>query len=270
MRFLNIILVGALFGAPIPAFAEDPPPFPEFTFKMGKPPKKGAQKRITVQIEPEASPNPQTTPDDDAPGATPKLASYAWFWTKVSPKLSMDGAKRLDLAMQSLGDGPNGMTVRGPRLQTVQEIAQRHGADILRATIGTRVSPALAIAVISVESAGKTAAVSSKGAQGLMQLMPGTAERFGVAKSLVPGENIKGGVAYLDWLMGEFGDDPILALAGYNAGENAVKSHEGVPPFAETRDYVPKVLAAYDVARALCKTPPVLITDACALNIAMK
>ena len=66
----------------------------------------------------------------------------------------------------------------------------------------------------------------------------------------------------------EFGNDPVLALAGYNAGENAVKSHEGVPPFAETRDYIPKVLAAYEVARALCKTPPVLITDACALTIA--
>ena len=181
----------------------------------------------------------------------------------------MDGAERLTLAMQSLGEGPDGVKVRSPRLQTVQKIAQTHGPDILRATIGTRVSPALALAVISVESSGQTAAVSSKGAQGLMQLMPDTARRFGVADSLAPGENIKGGVAYLDWLLAEFGGDPILALAGYNAGENAVKSHKGVPPFAETRDYVPKVLAAYDVARALCKTPPVLITDACALNIAM-
>jgi soluble lytic murein transglycosylase-like protein len=101
-----------------------------------------------------------------------------------------------------------------------------------------------------------------------MQLMPDTAERFGVTDRLSPAENIKGGVAYLDWLMEEFGNDPVLALAGYNAGENAVKSHEGVPPFAETRDYVPKVLAAYEVARSLCKTPPVLITDACALTIA--
>jgi soluble lytic murein transglycosylase-like protein len=270
MRFLKIILIGALSGVPLSALAEDPPPFPEFTFKMGKPPKKGAKNRITVQIEPETGAGPQTAPADGAPDATAKPASYAWFWTQVSPKLSVDGAERLDLAMQSLGDGPDGVKVSSPRFQIVQEIAKRHGADILRATIGTRVSPALALAVISVESSGRTSAVSSKGAQGLMQLMPATAERFGVADSLEPGENIKGGVAYLDWLMREFGDDPILALAGYNAGENAVKSHEGVPPFAETRDYVPKVLAAYDVARALCKTPPVLITDACALNIAMK
>lgn len=267
MRLFNVFLIVALSGAPIPVFAEDPPPFPEFTFKMGKPPEKGAKKRITVQIESEAEPAPK---DDVAPDATPQIASYAWFWTKVSPKLSVDGAKRLNLAMQSLGDGPDGLKVRSPRLQAVQAIAQAHGADILRTTLGTRVSPALALAVISVESSGKTEAVSAKGAQGLMQLMPDTAERFGIEDSLLPGENIKGGVAYLDWLMKEFGNDPVLALAGYNAGENAVKSHEGVPPFAETRDYVPKVLAAYDVARALCKTPPVLITDACALNIAMK
>ncbi|MEL7258718.1 MAG: lytic transglycosylase domain-containing protein, partial [Pseudomonadota bacterium] len=62
--------------------------------------------------------------------------------------------------------------------------------------------------------------------------------------------------------------DAVLALAGYNAGENAVKKYEGVPPFAETRDYVPKVLAAFQVARGLCKTQPELVTDACALTVA--
>ncbi len=253
---------------PIPVFAGDPPPFPEFTFKMGKPPQKGASKRINVQIEPDAAPAPKSAEQDKTPDATTSLAHYAWFWTKVSPERSVNGSERLILAMQSLGDGPGGQAVQSPRLQTVQQIAQAHGPDILRSTLGTRVSPALALAVISVESSGKTSAVSHKGAQGLMQLMPDTAKRFGVNDSLSPAENIKGGVAYLDWLMKEFGNDPVLALAGYNAGENAVKSHEGVPPFAETRDYIPKVLAAYEVARALCKTPPVLITDACALTIA--
>ena len=68
----------------------------------------------------------------------------------------------------------------------------------------------------------------------------------------------------------EFKGDVVLALAGYNAGENAVKKHGGVPPYTETRDYIPKVLAAYEVARGLCKTQPELITDACALNLAMK
>jgi len=103
-----------------------------------------------------------------------------------------------------------------------------------------------------------------------MQLMPDTAARFGVADALAPAANIGGGVAYLDWLIGEFGGDVILALAGYNAGEGAVRAHGGVPPFAETRDYVPLVLAAFDVARGLCKTRPELVTDACAFDLAMK
>jgi soluble lytic murein transglycosylase-like protein len=79
----------------------------------------------------------------------------------------------------------------------------------------------------------------------------------------VPAQNILGGVKYLNWLMGKFDYDPILVLAGYNAGEGSVLNHDGVPPYPETRDYVPKVLAAFQVARGLCKTPPELITDGC-------
>ena len=96
-----------------------------------------------------------------------------------------------------------------------------------------------------------------------MQLIPATADRFGVADSMVPRQNIQGGVAYLDWLLKEFNGDPVLALAGYNAGEGAVAKYSGVPPFAETRAYVPKVLAAWNVARGLCLTRPELISDGC-------
>ena len=96
-----------------------------------------------------------------------------------------------------------------------------------------------------------------------MQLMPPTAARFGVADSFDAADNIKGGVAYLAWLMEEFDRDPILVLAGYNAGEGAVRTNGGVPPYAETRAYVPKVLAAWQVARGLCMTPPELVTDGC-------
>jgi soluble lytic murein transglycosylase-like protein len=96
-----------------------------------------------------------------------------------------------------------------------------------------------------------------------MQLMPATAARFGVADSFDAAQNIRGGVAYLDWLMAHFGGDPILVLAGYNAGEGAVRDHAGVPPFAETRAYVPKVLAAYRVARGLCRRPPARLADGC-------
>jgi soluble lytic murein transglycosylase-like protein len=153
--------------------------------------------------------------------------------------------------------------VAAPRLQAMQEIARSQGIPILRSTIGTKVSPALVLAVIAVESAGRADAVSGASAQGLMQLMPATAERVGVADRTDPAENIRGGTAYLAWLLDHFGRDPVLALAGYNAGEGAVRRNGGVPPFAETRDYVPKVLAAWSVARALCRTPPQLLSDGC-------
>jgi len=142
-----------------------------------------------------------------------------------------------------------------------------HGTDILKATIDKDVSPALVLAVISVESAGRIDAVSSAGAQGLMQLIPATATRFGVGDASDAGQNIQGGAAYLDWLMQEFGHDPLMVLAAYNAGENAVKNNGGVPAYAETRDYVPKVLAAWQVAQGLCLTPPELVSDPCVFKV---
>ena len=89
------------------------------------------------------------------------------------------------------------------------------------------------------------------------------AARFGVEDAFDPAQNIAGGVAYLDWLLEEFERDPILALAGYNAGEGAVRNAGGVPDFAETRDYVPRVLATWASARLLCLTPPELVSDGC-------
>ena len=124
----------------------------------------------------------------------------------------------------------------------------------------------MALAVMAVESAGRADAVSSAGAQGLMQLIPATAERFGVADPFDPAQNIAGGIAYLDWLLREFDGDPLLALAGYNAGEGAVRRNGGVPPFAETRDYVPKVLATWMMVRSLCRTPPELVSDGLRLH----
>ncbi|SLN20213.1 Soluble lytic murein transglycosylase precursor [Roseovarius albus] len=257
---------------PIMAVADDPPPFKEFTFKREKPPKPGTKKLITVQIEPEPERPKEVAkpkPEKEVP-AVPDVTGgkYAWFWQEVSPAASEHPVDRLRLAISSLSKGPSGVAVKGPRLGDIQKIARNEGANILRATLGTKVSPALVLAVISVESGGRVNAESHAGAQGLMQLIPATAERFGVKDSLSAQDNIKGGVAYLDWLLREFDGDAVLALAGYNAGENAVKRHEGVPPYAETRDYVPKVLAAYQVARALCKTQPELVTDACALQLA--
>ena len=269
------IFVGAFFCAcllPLGASAEDPPPFPDFTFKREKVPTGSVGKRITVQIDPEEqaeilsrgiSSDKEDTPSP-VPDSEASIGNYAWFWSDVPFDIHAKPADRIQSAFARLEKEG----VAGPRLQVLQEIASENGADILRATIGSNVSPALVLAVIAVESGGRVAAESHKGAQGLMQLMPATAERFGVTDALSSTQNIQGGVAYLDWLLEEFNGDAVLALAGYNAGEGAVRKHGGVPPYSETRDYVPKVLAAFQVARGLCQTRPLLITDACALRLA--
>jgi soluble lytic murein transglycosylase-like protein len=107
------------------------------------------------------------------------------------------------------------------------------------------IDPQLVMAVISVESNFNTKAVSPKNAQGLMQLIPETAERFGVQSIFDPAENIKGGLAYLRWLMAFFKGDVKLVLAAYNAGERAVEQHQGVPPYDETRNYVTRITSMY-------------------------
>jgi soluble lytic murein transglycosylase-like protein len=108
-------------------------------------------------------------------------------------------------------------------------------------------SPQLLHAVIQVESGYQAHARSPKGAQGLMQLMPATAERFGVHDAFDPRQNIRGGALYLKWLLEYFRGDLRLALAAYNAGEAAVvKAGYRIPAIAETRDYVPKVLWHYN------------------------
>jgi len=246
------------------AVAAQPSAFPEFSAKRIRAPKPGTPPKINIQIETapqssltQARPAETTDGQDQAPSSR-----YSWFWERVPAAISDVGAvQRFDAAMAALRTAS--APVPAPRLQLLQEIIEAQQVPILLSSVGKQVSPALVLAVISVESAGKAEAVSSAGAQGLMQLMPDTAARFDVSDALVPEQNIAGGIAYLDWLLQEFEGDAILALAGYNAGEGAVRAHQGVPPFAETRDYVPKVLAAYDVARKLCKTPPEFISDGC-------
>lgn len=107
------------------------------------------------------------------------------------------------------------------------------------------VDSALIRAVMHVESWFQVDAVSSAGAQGLMQLMPGTQARFGVSDPFDPLDNITAGAAYLAWLLEEFNGDLTRVFAAYNAGENAVKRHGGVPPFAETREYVRRANIMY-------------------------
>lgn len=262
-----LALVASLAWA-APPEQKAPAPFPQFTFKRIGLPENG-QSRINVQIDPAEQAQALGLADADAPvaqdeaGAIPALAggdAYGWFWADVSAGLAQGGPANLARALAVLRNNP---VTPAPRLQDLHDIAAAHGRDILRATVGTDVSPALVVAMIAVESSGRANVQSDKGAQGLMQLIPDTAARFGVRDALDPGDNIRGGVAYMNWLMREFGGDAIMALAAYNAGENAVRNNGGVPPFAQTRAYVPKVLAAWQVARGLCLTPPELMSDGC-------
>jgi soluble lytic murein transglycosylase-like protein len=105
--------------------------------------------------------------------------------------------------------------------------------------------PRLVEALIRVESAFNSRAVSNKGAMGLMQLMPSTASELGVENAFDVEENLRGGTSYLRSLLDRFSGDLTLALAGYNAGPGAVEKYRGVPPYRETTEYVRRVLAAY-------------------------
>lgn len=116
---------------------------------------------------------------------------------------------------------------------------------IYRAGQKAGVDPRFIHAVINQESKYNAKAVSPVGAQGLMQMMPATAERFGLKDPFDPAANVEAGTKYLKWLLKRFDGDVSLALAGYNAGEGAVDKYKGVPPYSETQNYVKKIVSKY-------------------------
>jgi len=128
-----------------------------------------------------------------------------------------------------------------------RSVAPQYGGydGLIRLTAqGHGVPPALVKAVIAAESLFDSSAVSSKGAQGLMQLMPKTAAELGIADPLVAEQNVRGGVRYLREMLDRYGDMG-RALAAYNAGPTAVDRYRGIPPYPETRDYVKRVMTYY-------------------------
>ena len=133
--------------------------------------------------------------------------------------------------------------------RTGENNRRRFTPDVNRIAAQYRLDPALMHAVISAESSYNPWAVSPKGAMGLMQLMPGTAERFGVRNAYDPVANMHGGARYLRWLLDQF-NDTRLAVAAYNAGEGAVQKYGNqIPPYKETQTYVDRVLSFYQQYR---------------------
>ena len=118
---------------------------------------------------------------------------------------------------------------------------------VIQAASRHQVDPALVKAMIMAESGYNTRAISKKGAKGLMQLMPATAQELGVEDALNPKQNISGGVRYFKQLVTQFDGDVELALAAYNAGSRNVRHYQGIPPFKATRFYIKKVFKYYEI-----------------------
>ena len=137
--------------------------------------------------------------------------------------------------------------------QTPASAKATHNIDleqvVREASSKNRLDPDFVASVIRAESNFKTHAVSKKGAQGLMQLMPATAAQLGVADAFDPRANVEAGTAHLSALLDLYNNDPVRALAAYNAGAHRVKQYHGVPPYRETRDYINKIVRDFNAKK---------------------
>lgn len=195
-------------------------------------------------------------PDRDLASAWFRLAAEKKHAKSAELLVMMDAKRKYARAACLLSDGrdlyppPPARKVRckdSPACQMVRighHPAQGQVASLVRKLAPAyRLSPDLVLAVIEAESGFNPNAMSPKNAQGLMQLIPATASRFGVADVWDPEQNVRGGMAYLRWLMQNFDGDVPLVLAAYNSGEGAVQRYGGIPPFEETQGYVSRILA---------------------------
>lgn len=169
----------------------------------------------------------------------------AYFFTLASKQ----GDLLAERMLRQVGDAPNKAPVcmnpfdhEGQDILAQAPMAHRKVMDLVQKLAPQYgVYPRLAMAVIRAESNFNTSAVSPKNAQGLMQLIPETAERFNVKKPFDPEQNIRGGLAYLRWLLAYFEGNISLVAAAYNAGEGAVNRYRGIPPYPETQMYVRRI-----------------------------
>jgi soluble lytic murein transglycosylase-like protein len=188
--------------------------------------------------------------------ATLLAASAAAAHSQIYTYVDADGLRHYtdvpdDNRYRLLILSPRDRTASGDRYDAMLLAkAGRYDSIIEKAAIAASVEPNLLRAVIVVESGFNSRAVSKRGAMGLMQLMPATATRFGVLNPYDPLQNVHAGARYLKFLIDRFGQDVRLALAAYNAGEDAVDRNGGqIPPFSETMAYVPRVLKIYQMLR---------------------
>ena len=153
----------------------------------------------------------------------------------IEADLQKQGQTLWDAIEQINAELADGQLTSSQLFSLVQSISAVYGID-----------PLLVMAVIQEESGGNTKAISSAGAKGLMQLMPGTASELGVTDPFNPQQNVHGGIAYLAYLIKLFNGNIRYALAAYNAGPNAVKEYGGIPPYPETENYVNNIMYMYE------------------------
>ncbi len=192
-----------------------------------------------------ASFEPDDTADvDPSPSATASTAAQPTTQptTNASPAPASAAGSAVPATVAPVSPAPQGRATaplsRASLDQMVRDASARHQLD-----------PDFVNSVIKAESNFQARAISRKGAQGLMQLMPGTASLLGVADPFDPQANVEGGTLYLSQLLDQYHNDPIKALAAYNAGSHRVDQYHGVPPYMETRAYVARIVRDYNAKK---------------------
>lgn len=177
-------------------------------------------------------------------GLASPASAQIYSWRDADGKLVLSDRPRADQGSMTTYAVKGAATVRATKPLVPSAKSALYDASINEHSLRMGVSADLVRAVIQVESAFNPKAVSTKGAMGLMQLMPATARELGVVNPFEPHENIRGGVAYLKQLLNRYDQKVELALAAYNAGMGNVEKYGDVPPFKETRNYVNKITGA--------------------------
>ncbi|MBV8638439.1 MAG: lytic transglycosylase domain-containing protein [Candidatus Eremiobacteraeota bacterium] len=182
----------------------------------------------------------------ELPGVSPGQEQSASFADMVRAELASQNEQQADgNEVPGIASGAAVGAINAPSMVPPAQIDQLVNANASQ----WNVDPALVKAIIANESGFNANATSNVGAQGLMQLMPGTASGLGVTNAYDPAQNVYGGTRYIKGLLDRFNGDVRKAVAAYNAGPGAVEKYGGVPPYAETQNYVENVLASYEKYR---------------------